>query len=123
MTYTISLITAFLLNAGANLAMKFGMNTVADSGGLTKAGLPGAIATILTTPILIAGLILFALNAPFYMYALQKYKVSVAYPIMVGCSFVIIAVIAAFSGLGERMSITQWFGAAMIFTGVVLVAR
>jgi len=123
MGYTISLIAAFLLNAAANLAMKFGIKAVAETGGLAKAGLFGAIKTILTTPTLILGLILFALNAPLYMYALEKYKVSVAYPIMVGCSFAIIALIAAFSGLDERLTVVQWVGVAMVFAGVTLVAR
>ena len=123
MRYTIALIAALLLNSSANLMFKFGMKTVANSGGLFKEGVIQAIKTTLTSPQLIIGLLLFGINAPIYMYALQKYKVSVAYPIMVGCSFAIIATVAAFSGLGERLSYTQWFGAVMIFSGVVLVAR
>jgi len=123
MRYTIALVTALLLNASANLAMKFGMRTVAREGGLLKHGLVGGIQTIVTSPVLMAGFILFALNAPLYMYALQKYKVSIAYPVMVGCSFAIIAIIAAFSGLGERLSVVQWIGVVLVFAGVTFVAN
>lgn len=125
MKYIIALIIALLLNAGANLLMKIGMTSVADGGGLLKNGIPGAIKAILTTTSLIIGLICFALNAAFYMYALQSkiLKISVAYPIMVGGGFALIAIIARFHPqLRERLTGGQLLGVAMIFIGIILVA-
>jgi small multidrug resistance pump len=61
---------------------------------------------------------------PLYAYALRApfLPVSMAYPIMVGGGFAIIAVVAWWF-LGERMSAMQWAGVVMILAGVILVAR
>lgn len=125
MKYIIALIIALLLNAGANLLMKIGMTSVASEGGLLKNGIPGAIKAIFTTTSLIIGLICFALNAAFYMYALQSktLKISVAYPIMVGGGFALIAIIARYHpALQERLTGQQLAGVALIFIGIILVA-
>jgi multidrug transporter EmrE-like cation transporter len=114
---------ALVLNASANLMMKTGMIKVQAAGGLFKSGPVGGIVTILTSPILMTGLICFALNALFYMFALQSkaLKISIAYPIMVGGGFAIIALVAYFS-LDERLTPLQWAGVLLILLGVGLVA-
>ena len=125
MKYIIALIIALFLNAGANLLIKIGMTSVADGGGLLKNGIPKAIKAIFTTTPLIIGLICFALNAAFYMYALQSktLKISIAYPIMVGGGFALIAIIAKFHpALHERLTGEQLVGVALIFIGIILVA-
>ena len=122
MRYSLALLVALVLNASANLMMKFGMRRVDAEGGLLRAGIGSAVCTILGTPVLVLGMICFALNAACYMYALQRWKVSTAYPIMVGVGFAIIAVVAAFSQLRERMGVVQWAGVALIGLGVLLVA-
>lgn len=125
MKYIIALIIALLLNAGANLLMKIGMTSVAGDGGLLKNGISGAIKAVISTTPLIIGLICFALNAAFYMYALQSktLKISVAYPIMVGGGFALIAIVARFHpALQERLTGEQLVGVALIFIGIILVA-
>jgi len=74
--------------------------------------------------VLVLGLLCFAINVVFYAYALRAafLPVSMAYPIMVGGGFVIIALVAWWF-LGERMSAVQWAGVVMILVGVFLVAR
>jgi len=54
--------------------------------------------------------------------ALQKFKVSLAYPVMVGAGFAIIVTVASFSGLAERLLPIQWLGVVIILTGVILVS-
>ncbi|HRX87384.1 MAG TPA: hypothetical protein P5572_20350 [Phycisphaerae bacterium] len=125
MKYVVALVGALTLNAVANLCMKMGMKTVEAGGGMLAGGPVGALKTILTSPVLLAGLICFGSNAFLYMYALQSrtLKISLAYPIMVGGGYAIIAVVAALApNLRERMSPGQWVGVAMILLGVVLVA-
>ncbi len=119
--YLVALIIALVLNASANLMMRAGMRQVQSAGGLLRDGVVGGLVTILTSPVLMAGLIFFALNALFYMFALQKLQVSVAYPIMVTGGFAIIATVA-FLTMGERMSPIQWAGVAVIVAGVLMVA-
>ncbi len=125
MSYGIALIAALILNAAANLLMKIGMQTVAASGGVLKDGVAGAVKTIVTSVPLVIGLTCFALNAALYMYALQSkaLKISIAYPIMVGGGFAVIAVTAYFHpALRERLAWDQWLGVALVMIGIVLIA-
>lgn len=125
MKYVVALSAALVLNAVANLCMKMGMKTVAEGGGMLAGGPVGAVKAILTSPVLLAGLICFGSNAFLYMYALQSrtLKISLAYPLMVGGGYAIIALVAALApNLRERLSAGQWLGVALILTGVVVVA-
>ena len=66
------------------------------------------------------GLICFGLNLVAYQYALQKMQISIAYPIMVTCGYVIIVVVAGMK-MGERLVPVQWVGVGLILVGVWLV--
>ena len=123
MKYVFALSVDQILNACANLLMKVGMTEVDDSGGLLKDGALGAVRTVLLSPVLITGLVCFALNAAFYMFALQSQtlKISLAYPVMVGGGYAIIATVAYFL-LNERMTLGQWGGVILILAGVLLIA-
>ena len=118
-----ALLVALLLNATANIMMKVGMSKVQADGGLLRSGAAGAIATIVTSPVLLFGLLCFALNALCYMFALQSkaLKISIAYPVMVGGGYAIIAAVG-FLYLGDRLNAAQWTGVALILAGVMMVA-
>lgn len=125
MQHVIALCGALVLNAAANLMMKIGSTEVARSGGFVQGGAVDAVRRLLTTPVLLAGLICFALNVLLYTFALSSktLKISIAYPIMVGGGYAIIAVTAAFwPGLRERLTAGQWCGVALVLAGVILIA-
>ncbi len=125
MQYVFALIVALVLNATANLLMKIGMKSVQQSGGILRDGLVPAVKTVITSATLMTGLICFAVNALFYMYALQSkaLKISIAYPIMVGGGFALIAVIAWFHPLLlERLTWGQMLGVALVLIGIVVIA-
>jgi len=125
MKYLVALLMAMVLNAGANLLMKVGMKKVESSGGLFHDGIGAAARSILTSAPLVIGLSCFALNAGLYMYALQSktLKISIAYPVMVGGGFALIAAVARIHpALAERLTWGQWMGVALILTGIVLIA-
>lgn len=123
MLHAIALSCAVVLNACANLLMKFGVRTLTLPKLKFSADSCTEIVKILFhSPLIILGLSCFALNVIFYTYALQKFKVSLAYPIMVGCGFVIIVLVARFSGLNERLTMSQWLGAGLVFAGVLLIS-
>jgi multidrug transporter EmrE-like cation transporter len=123
--YGIALTLALVLNAAANLMIRFGMRAIdieLSGSGLLDGG-PWALARILLRHwVVLAGIACFALNVVFYAYALQKLPISVAYPIMVTCGFAIIVIVAGLA-LDERLSVVQWFGVAAILAGVLLVAK
>ncbi len=125
MKHAIALVVALLLNASANLMIKFGMRSM----GLELAGASpladgpiGLVKLLLRHWMVLAGLACFGLNVVFYAFALQKLPISIAYPIMVTTGFAIIVAVAG-SMLGERLSATQWVGVVIILAGVALVAK
>jgi small multidrug resistance pump len=125
MKYVIALAVALTLNAAANLLMKVGMQSVQQAGGVFRGGLLPAIKTVLTSVPLIVGLTCFALNAAFYMYALQSKKlpISIAYPIMVGGGYALIAVIARdHPVLHESLTLGQIVGVGLVLLGVFVIA-
>ena len=125
MEYVLALIAALVLNATANLLMKVGMKSVAASGGVLKDGVLAAVRTVSTSGPLVIGLTCFALNAAFYMYALQSkaLKISIAYPIMVGGGYVLIAVAARMHpALSERLTWVQALGVGLVLVGICLIA-
>jgi len=125
MRYVIALTIALLLNATANLLMKIGMKGVAASGGVLRDGMTAAVKTVVTTAPLAIGLGCFVLNAVFYMYARQSkaLKISIAYPIMVGGGYALIAVVARFHpALAERLTWGQGLGVALVLFGIILIA-
>ncbi len=125
MKYVIALAAALVLNATANLLMKAGMKSVSASGDVLSAGLPAAVKTVATSGVLMIGLTCFALNAAFYMYALQSttFKISLAYPIMVGGGYALIALVARFHpALNERLTGGQMIGVGLVLAGICLIA-
>lgn len=125
MKYAIALVVALVLNASANLMIRFGMHAMDQElagAGLLDGGVMGLFRLILRHWVVIVGLVAFALNVVFYAFALQKLQISVAYPIMVSGGFVIIVIVAGIF-LRERLTVLQWVGVVAILLGVVLVAR
>ncbi len=121
--YGAALLCALVLNASANLLMKVGMTRIDENGGLLADGVPAGVLKILSSPVLLIGLVCFAMNAAFYMFALQSkaMKISLAYPLMVGGGYAIIALVG-YGALGERLGPTQLIGVGLILLGVCFVA-
>lgn len=111
----IFLITAIILNSAANFLLKLG----SQDGFLYKD--VGFIEFFQKNAHLLFGLVLFALNVIFYFVALKKLPLSVAYPVMVGGTFLIVNLAAVF-GLGEYLSWQHLLGYALILAGVTLVS-
>src|ERR1700722_11302001 len=110
------LFCAFALNATANILVKLGAARGFD------------FSTFSPIPLLVSnwqfvlGLFLFALNVIFYFLALRSLSISVAYPIMIVMSFIIINGFAFFI-LGERVLPLQLCGYAPTIAGLFLVVR
>ena len=125
MKYLLALFIALVLNASANLLMKAGMKPIHDAGGVLREGFAAGIKTVLTSGTLMLGLVFFGVNALFYMYALQSkaLKISIAYPIMVGGGFALIALVARFHPFfAETLTWGQKLGVALVLIGIVLIA-
>ena len=125
MKYIVALCGALVLNAAANLMMKIGSAKVEQGGGFLQHGPAGALRALCTSPVLLLGLVCFGLNVFLYTFALSSktLKISLAYPIMVGGGYAIIAVAAyALPMLRERLTVAQWAGVLLVLCGVFLIA-
>jgi len=106
---------AVTLNATANILLKIG---AARLGGLDAPNLIGRVASNYH---LFAGLTLFALNVVFYVAALTRLNLSVAYPIMMAGG-VVIVVSAPILFLQEAVTTRHMLGLLLLILGIVLVA-
>jgi small multidrug resistance pump len=111
------LAVAVLFNGLANVLMKFGMRRAPDFSDAT-----GTIKHYITSWPVIVGLALFAINVIAYTQALTKLPLSVAYPIMVAMTGLIV-ISGSIVLFREAISWWQWLGFALIIGGVVCVTR
>lgn len=108
------LILAFSFNALANILLKVGSR----SGFVLEPATPAAL--LMNNWLFIAGCGVFAVNVLFYFLALRSFPISVAYPVMVVMSFIIINGYAL-TMLGETITMLQLVGYALIIVGLLLV--
>ncbi len=111
--YILFLIIAFILNGTANVLLKAGAQK-----GIVFNGF--SLSIITSNYLFIIGLFCFALNALFYFLALRSMPISVAYPIMVGASFLIINSFALLQ-FGEKISPLQIVGYGFLIIGIIMI--
>lgn len=112
----IFLIIAFSLNALANILLKLGAQRGVDFVNLNF------LEIISRNFLVVIGLLLFALNAGFYFLALRLIPLSLAYPIMVVMSLLIINTFAYFY-FHESINFLQVIGYVFIIVGIIFVSR
>lgn len=105
--YYVSLVAGILFGAGGQVALKSG--ALASSGGLGQ----------FLNPLTIVGVAIYGMAAPFYIIALRKIPVSVAYP-SVAASYAIIAVVAHLLW-NEPFGRLQVAGLLLIGAGILLI--
>ena len=114
------LMTGVLLNAGAQLLLKAGTNSVGvfafSSDNLVPVGWKLA-----TEPHIVGGLGCYVLSVIVWILALSRVEVSIAYP-MLSIGYVVNA-LAAWYLFGEAVTLTRLAGIGIIIVGVYIVAR
>ncbi len=112
--FVVFLILAILFNAGANIMMKGGVlsDPVKIDGGIA-----GFILSYLGNWQLMTGLAFFGIALIFYTKALEKYNLSIAYPMMTSCGLIIVTLWSIFV-FGEKLSLIQLGGIFMIIGGI-----
>lgn len=108
---------ALLLNAAANLLMKYAALRAPAAAG----GMAGLLQTYLAWPFL-AGLACFGLNVLVYTQALKRLPISTAYPLMVSLGYLVILLVSFFL-FQERLTVPKYLGAALMLTGLWLLVR
>ena len=85
------------------------------------AGVISLITTILTSPLILAGLLLYGVGALSWIAVLARMDLSYAYPFL-ALNFVLITLVSVFL-LGETVPLMRWVGVLILVAGIVVVAR
>ena len=114
------LIIALVLNAAANLLIKYAASGRGDTA-VEAVGLQAIIQTYLSVPFIL-GIACFGLNLLFYAQALKKLPISLAYPLMVSLGYLLILGVSWFI-FGERLAPMRYVGAGLMLVGLWLLVR
>jgi small multidrug resistance pump len=107
------LVIAFILNATGNVVFKIAANR-----GIS---LHGTLLSIISNNYLvIVGFFFYAVNAFFYVLALRTLPLSLAYPVMLVASLILVNIISILL-LHERLNNFQLIGYAFLVLGVIII--
>ncbi len=109
----IYLIIAFILNAAGSVTFKLAANR-----GIVLSG--PFLSILARNYLVIVGCALFAVNAIFFVLALRSMPLSVANPIMLVMSFLIVGAVSVLF-LDERLDILQLLGYVLLVIGVIII--
>jgi len=115
----VSLGISIVLNAASLLLLKH-IALSGLQGELTLSQLPSIMKVALSLPFLVA-ICLFASGFFFWMYALARIDLSLAYP-TVSSSYVIIALASTYM-FNEQISLGRWLGIGIIIVGIIVMYR
>lgn len=120
MTTVVILLTSIGLAAAGQLLLKAGMNQVGVVAGIDSfRAVVDVAGEVLGTWQVIAGLGAFGVSAAFWLVALSRVPLSVAYPVA-SFSYVLILVFSVVI-LGERPAALVWLGAILVMFGISLI--
>ena len=114
------LMTGVLLNAGAQLLLKAGTNSVGVFAFSSDNILPVGM-KLATEPHIIGGIGCYVISVVVWILALSRVEVSIAYPLL-SIGYVVNA-LAAWYLFGEAVTPMRLTGIGVIIVGVYLVAR
>jgi uncharacterized membrane protein len=116
------ILTSVVLAGLAQITLKTGVNHVTDAAGGGELHMNAdSLRSLLSSPIVWGGLVLFGLSAIVWLFALSRASLSFAYP-FAALSYVLIVVFSVLV-LHETVPALRWLGVAFIVTGIILVAQ
>lgn len=117
----LTLLLATITAVAGNLSLKQGMLKVGQIT-LEKSSLLATLFKIFTQPFIIIGLIIYALSMILWLKVLSSVAINKAYPILVGLSFVLVA-LGSWIFFKENLTLLKILGMLVIFLGVLIIAR
>lgn len=112
----IVLIASVLLGAAGQVLMKWGVDSIRPAEGPAL-----SFSRIASAWPILAGLASYAVSSVFWLFALKRFPISTAYP-MVSAGYIIVLLCGYFL-FHEHISVQKWFGIAFICAGVLLISR
>lgn len=120
MKTTIFALTSILLSVSAQFALKAGLSSVTAITGKERTLVAAPLFSVLLSPMVILGFLLYGASAVVWLSVLGKWEVSKAYP-MVGLGFVFAMVVGVIAG--EQVTAQRALGTALILVGVIFIHR
>lgn len=118
MTDLILIFTSVLIAIFGQIFMKKGMLQV---GVIHLSNLAGKFWTMIFNPLVILGLIFYALSAVLWLIILSRKDLSYAYP-LISMGYVVVLFLSAVV-FKEQVSSLRWLGALIIIAGIILISR
>lgn len=119
MQYWWLIAVSVLVGVAGQTSIKLGVSQPNVTG--SDGGVFGLALVILQSPLIIFGLVLYAVGAFSWIAVLRHVDLSLAYPFL-ALNFVLVTLMARVA-LGEVVPTLRWIGIAIICFGVVVVAR
>ena len=107
-----------VMMASGQILLKSGLTKSGFS--LTK-GISGAVLSVISSPRVLFGVLLYLVSAVLWIWILSQRPLSYIYPFL-ALSFGF-ALIGSSLFLGEKVNMTQWIGVVVIALGIFLVSR
>jgi multidrug transporter EmrE-like cation transporter len=120
MSLWLPILICVVCGVGGNLTLKWGMQGYqpeADKGVVVQ-----LILRILTSPVLIGGLVLYGVSMLSWLRLISTQKLSFVYPVFVSMSFMLVMSASAYI-FHEQVKWTQAVGCVVIVTGIWLATR
>jgi multidrug transporter EmrE-like cation transporter len=121
MKLLLAVLPTILLAAYSQLVSKWRVSALTAGGGEPESG-PARILHYLTDPYIVSSYAFALLSSIAWLYVLEKYPVSIAFPTYVGVLFAVVTVGSAVL-LKEHVSVQHVLGMVLILVGVVVVSR
>lgn len=115
------ILVSVTLAAVAQITLKSGVNRVTGAQGGTLQLGGDALKSLVMSPLVLGGLVLFGLSAVVWLFALSRASLSFAYP-FAALGYVLIMAFSILV-LHETVPPLRWMGVACIVVGIVLVAQ
>ncbi|WP_295388024.1 hypothetical protein [uncultured Thiodictyon sp.] len=119
MKTTLAAVGCVLLSVTAQFLIKAGMSSVAVKAALAQPAGPHLVTTLMLSPGILSGFLLYTLGAVAWLGVLARWDVSKAYPLE-GLGFAL-AVMVGFL-IGEEVTLVRTLGVLLICAGVYVVS-
>jgi multidrug transporter EmrE-like cation transporter len=113
------ILLSILCGVAGQTVIKIGVSQPGASD--AASGLISLVGMILRSPMVMLGLLLYALGALAWIAVLSRVDLSVAYPFL-ALNFLLVTLSSQFL-LGETVPAMRWIGVLVICSGILLVAR
>jgi multidrug transporter EmrE-like cation transporter len=119
MTHLWILAASVILNVAGQVSIKQSILNFQEAVGSTAVFGMATAVPILTAPLTLLGLLLYAVSAVFWISALSRVELSYAYP-MLGAGYILVSIVA-WKLWGEAFGVQRLIGTLVVAAGVIMV--